>query len=355
MSENEPQLTSIFDYSKDDLQGLFQSLDEPAYRIHQLWDGLYQKLWNKPEQFTNLPNKLKYQLRNQFCFSSLTPLKEYISTDNSTHKTLFSTRDGNLIETVLMKYHNRNTICISSQSGCGMGCVFCATGHLGFKANLSCGEIIEQVLYYARKLRDTQSEITNIVFMGMGEPFHNYENTLKSIRILNDIDGCHLSERRFTISTVGIVPQIYRFTTLKSQINLAVSLHAADDELRRQLIKVARKYSLYDIIEACTNYVQTTKRRVSFEWALIQGVNDSLEQAEKLAFILQGLLCHVNLIPLNPSSYYAGKPTPRSQVQMFKNVLERHGVPCTVRLRRGIDIQAGCGQLAAQNKSDVLC
>jgi 23S rRNA (adenine2503-C2)-methyltransferase len=258
------------------------------------------------------------------------------------------------VECVLMCYARRRTLCISTQAGCAMGCVFCATGQMGFRRNLSSGEIIEQVLYYARQLQMIGEHVTNIVIMGMGEPFHNYDASMAAIDRLENAEGFGFGARRFTISTVGLVPAIRRFTAERRQVNLAISLHAAEDNLRSSLLPINRRYPLDDLFAACIDYVNTTHRRLSFEWALIKGVNDSLEQAEKLASRLQvfrvngATLCHVNIIPLNPTRAYAGNATPQIQAAAFQNVLVKNNITCTIRIRRGIDIQAGCGQLATQ-------
>ena len=227
-----------------------------------------------------------------------------------------------------------------------MGCVFCATGQMGFKRHLSNGEIVAQVLYYARMLKEVNESVTNIVLMGMGEPFHNYDNTMAAIDRLNDPDGFNFGARRFTISTVGLVPAIRRFADEKRQVNLAISLHAADDEERLAIMPVNKRYKIEDVLEACRYYVAQTGRRVTFEWALINGVNDTPEVARKLATRLKGLLCHVNAIPLNPTAGYEGRATDRQRAALFKETLEQAGILCTIRMRRGIDIQAGCGQLA---------
>lgn len=227
-----------------------------------------------------------------------------------------------------------------------MGCVFCATGQMGFKRNLSAGEIVEQVLYFARKLRESNELVTNVVVMGMGEPFHNYEQTLAAIDRLNHPEGFNLGARRFTISTVGLVPAIRRFADENRQINLAISLHAADDFTRSSLLPVNKKYNLEQVLDACRYYVERTHRRVTFEWALILDQNDTPEQAQKLVQLLRGLLCHVNVIPLNPTLKYRGQATTRERAEAFCAVLDKAGIPATIRIRRGIDIQAGCGQLA---------
>ena len=354
----------IYDLNLDEITNLLQEWNEPTYRAKQIWQGLYQQFYDSPDQFTNLPKSLRERLAERVTFS---PFKVKIyqdSSDGSTRKTLFELPDKNLIEAVLMRYgdpadnpqitasptgrgaRNRRTLCISTQAGCAMGCVFCATGQMGFKRHLSSGEIVAQVMYYARMLKQENVVVTNVVLMGMGEPFHNYGNTMEAIDRLNDPDGYNFGARRFTISTVGLVPMIRRFADEKRQVNLAISLHAADDESRVSMLPINKKYRIEDVLEACRDYVAQTGRRITFEWALINGVNDTPEVAKKLAARLKGLLCHVNAIPLNPTAGYEGRATDRHRAVLFKETLEQAGIPCTIRMKRGIDIQAGCGQLA---------
>lgn len=337
----------FYDLSFADLQTQLTQMGEPAFRAKQIWQAIYHDLAANPDEITTLPKALRQKLSESFSFTSLEPAKKLASSDNQTIKALFKLKDQRAIEAVLMYYDERQTLCISSQAGCAMDCSFCATGQMGFKRNLSIGEIVEQVLYYARILKAEEKMVTNIVVMGMGEPFHNYEAVLGAIERLNDPTGYNLGHRRFTISTVGLVPMIERFASEKHQINLAVSLHAANDELRSSMMPVNKKYPIAQLIQACRDYVATTNRRITFEWALIQGVNDSTQDALQLAALLKGLLCHVNVIPLNPTSKFAGQATTRERAEAFKQTLESQGVPCTIRLRRGIDIQAGCGQLAS--------
>jgi 23S rRNA (adenine2503-C2)-methyltransferase len=348
MPENGEKIPLVFDLSLVELKGVFEKLGEPSYRATQVWQGLYQQFWGSPEEFTNLPLDLRQKLAGQMRISALKPIQVLKSSDGETVKTLFQLQDNKAIEAVLMTYEKRRTLCISTQAGCAMGCVFCATGQMGFKRNLTSGEIVEQVLYYARQLKAAGERVTNVVVMGMGEPFHNYEATLAAIDRLNDPSGMALGERRFTISTVGLIPMIRRFADDQRQINLAISLHAANDELRASLLPVNRKYPLADLISACRDYVNKTNRRLTFEWALIQDVNDSDEDARQLARLIKGILCHVNIIPLNPTRKYAGKATTRQRAEAFQAELEKTGIPCTIRIRRGIDIQAGCGQLATE-------
>jgi 23S rRNA (adenine2503-C2)-methyltransferase len=360
--------SNIYDLSYEELSRVINSWGEPEFRVDQIWQGVYQHLWSSPSDFSMLPKALRQKisdifalndtlLDNKLSFSQLNATRTQSSYDGETIKTLFTLRDGIQLEAVHMKYKSRHTLCISTQAGCAMGCVFCATGQMGFHRHLSSGEIIEQVLYYARLLSSEHMQLTNIVIMGMGEPFHNYEATLSAIKRLNSPKGFNLGARRFTISTVGLVPEIRRFTKEKSQINLAISLHAADDLLRSQLLPINRKYPLDQLFSACLEYIQKTHRRLSFEWALIEGVNDTPEQAHLLIQRLIDLriggsnLSHVNVIPLNPTEKYLGHPASRKNALAFQDKLALAGIPCTIRLRRGIEIQAGCGQLAIKSKS----
>lgn len=345
MTESKPL---IYDYDQLLLQDLMSGWGEPAYRAKQIWQGIYRNLKQSPFEIPNLPRALARRLEDTFSFYSLTPVTTVNSSDGETTKTLFHLSNASGIEAVLMRYERRRTLCISTQAGCAMGCVFCATGQMGFQRNLTSGQIIEQVIFYARLLAAQDAHVANIVLMGMGEPFHNYEQTMSAIDRLNHPEGFNLGARRFTLSTVGLVPQINRFTKERRQINLAISLHAAEDDLRNKLIPINRKYPLDILFGACRHYVEKTHRRLTFEWALIHGVNDSLDQARLLAERLRGMLCHVNVIPLNPTKRYTGQATPRHQAEAFKKELEHHGIPCTIRIRRGIDIQAGCGQLAIE-------
>ncbi len=349
--------TLIYDLDLPALTEILRAWGEPDYRAMQIWQGLYHQLWNLPSAFSSLPASLRKRLADHFTFSHLEPITILDSRDGETRKTLFQLPDGQPIEAVLMRYERRRTLCISTQAGCAMGCVFCATGQMGFRRHLTSGEIVEQVLYFARQLATLGEKVTNVVLMGMGEPFHNYEATMSAIDRLNHPEGFNLGARRFTVSTVGLVPQIRRFASENRQINLAVSLHAAEDDLRSSMLPVNRKYPLEQVIAACQDYVDQTHRRITFEWALIRDVNDTPEQARKLAQLLARLkrkgpagnstaLCHVNVIPLNPTARYPGQPTTAERARAFQVELERHGIPCTIRLRRGIDIQAGCGQLA---------
>lgn len=337
----------IYDLTLDELKNLLNAWGEKKFRAAQIWQGLYQQFWQSPDEFTTLSKSLKAKLAEELRFSNLEPVRELSSKDGSTTKTLFRLPDGPAIEVVLMRYDQRRTLCISTQVGCAMNCSFCATGQMGFTRHLTSGEIVEQVIFYARILAAQDEKVTNVVIMGMGEPFHNYEATIKAIDILNDHDGFNFGERRFTISTVGLVPMIEKFAAQKRQVNLAISLHATNDNLRSSMMPINQKHPINELIQACRHYVSQTHRRITFEWALIEGVNDSVQEAHVLANLLRGLICHVNIIPLNPTKNFEGLGSSKKQAVRFQEELEKNGIPCTIRLRRGIEIAAGCGQLAS--------
>jgi 23S rRNA (adenine2503-C2)-methyltransferase len=337
---------SIYDLGLPDLQSFLTGISQPAYRARQIWEGLYQNLWQRPVEFSNLPLSLREVLEAQYRFLPITEENRLVSKGHQTTKAVFRLFDDTLIETVLMHYLDRHTVCISSQAGCAMNCTFCATGQMGFKRNLTPGEIVSQVLFFARELRQNSLELSNVVIMGMGEPFQNYDAVITAIDRLNDPQGFNLGARRITLSTVGLPEQIRRFADEMRQVNLAVSLHAADDALRNQLIPINRKYPLAEVMEACRYYSEKTDRRITFEWALISGLNDTPEQANRLVKLTRGLRCHVNIIILNPTRKYTGQPSTQERAEAFKSILDQHNLPCTIRLRRGIEIHAGCGQLA---------
>ncbi len=351
---------ALYDLTYDELNGLLKSWGEPGFRAEQVWRWLYSSLAGDFEAMGNLPKALRERLAEATDLRLLTALAEQESSSGQTRKVLYRLRDGSTIETVLMRYRDRCTACISTQVGCGMGCVFCATGQGGLLRNLSAGEIVAQVIDLARERREHEIErareqsvkapldahpISNIVLMGMGEPLANYTATLQAIETLTDEKGYNLGARRITLSTVGLVPAIRRLAEEGLPINLAVSLHAADDELRNELVPANQRYPLADLMAAVREYGQKTGRRVTFEYALIAGVNDQIQQAEKLAALLRGLVCHVNLIPLNPTPGSTLQPSSHEQVSAFRDALERAAIPTTIRMRRGISIEAGCGQL----------
>ena len=345
MSEDRRPSIPLYDLDLSALQSLLAGWGEPAYRARQLWEWLYVHLATGFDQMTSLPRPLRERLAAEASMGVPPVVNTIQSADGETRKDLLRLEDGETVETVLMRYRERRTACISTQVGCTIGCVFCATGQMGFHRNLTSGEIVAQALHFARMLRSEGQPLTNVVLMGMGEPLLNYEATLAAIRRLTDPQGFGLGQRHVTLSTAGLVPGIERLAGEGLQITLAISLHAATDSLRNQLVPTNRRYDLDALFEACHRYVQRTGRRISVEWALIEGVNDTRQQAQALAARLAGLLAHVNLIPLNPTSGYAGRPSSHTALAAFTATLEQHHIPYTLRVRRGIEIQAGCGQL----------
>jgi 23S rRNA (adenine2503-C2)-methyltransferase len=330
------------------LQDLVLSLGEPSYRADQVYGWVYSSLAADFQAMSNIPLTMRQRLAEVADLHSLDPVMSTRSADALTEKVLFALPDAETIESVLMLYNDRQTVCLSTQVGCPVGCVFCATGQSGYVRNLSSGEIVEQVLHFARELDPVGKRVTNVVFMGMGEPLLNYDATWDAVQRLTDPRGFNLGARRITISTVGIVPAIRRLTREGSQVGLAVSLHAATDELRESIVPLARKYPLRELMSACRDYVERTGRRVTFEYALIEGLNDSRKDAGRLVSLLEGLLCHVNLIPLNPVPDSPWQPSSVERVRAFHQALRGRGVNVTTRLRRGMDIEAGCGQLRSR-------
>jgi 23S rRNA (adenine2503-C2)-methyltransferase len=341
-------MEDLYALTEAQLAELLAALGQPKYRAKQVRAWLYEKGASSFQEMTDLPKALRNTLEEQFTLGSLAVEAEQQSKDG-TVKRLYRLHDGQLVEAVLMSYDDgRRTACISSQAGCAMGCVFCATGQMGFARQLTSTEIFEQAALYARELQQQGDRLSNIVLMGMGEPFHNYDAVLEAIRRLNRELG--IGARHITVSTVGLVPRIRQFADEGLQVTLAISLHAATDDERSALLPVNKKWPIAELIEACRYYVDKTGRRITFEWALIAGQNDTVEEAERLGRLLQGLPCHVNLIPLNPTARFDGAPTAMPEAARFVDILDRYGVPATVRVRRGIDIDAGCGQL----KSNVV-
>lgn len=341
-------MTDIYALSRDELTALLQQWGQPRFRVDQIWEWLYTARVSSFDAMTNLPAVLRERLKTELRLGSLVTAAEQSAADG-TVKRLYQLHDGQLIESVLMEYDDeRRTACISTQAGCAMGCVFCATGQMGFSRHLTRDEIFEQALYFARDLELRGERLSNVVLMGMGEPFHNYDASLAAVRRL--MDDLSIGARHITLSTVGLVPMIRRFADEGLQVKLAVSLHAATDAERTALLPVNRRYPLVELIGACRYYVEKTGRRVSFEWTLIHGENDTPEQAHNLGRLLQSLKCHVNVIPLNPTGGFRGHPSATGRIDTFIQTLKEYHVEATVRIRRGIEIDAGCGQL----KSKVL-
>jgi len=335
----------LLNLSQTQLQDLMRAWGQPTYRAEQIATWLDQNFAADALEMTNLPQALRRRLAEETILSPLTPLTVQESTDGQTCKTLFALPDNRQIEAVLMRYNKRRTLCISTQVGCAMDCPFCATGQMGFMRNLTAAEIVAQVFYYARQLHNIGESVTNIVFMGMGEPLANYTETWRAIRRLNNPTGFNLGARRMTLSTVGLVPAIRQMSKEPEQVGLAISLHAPTDDLRNTIVPLNRRYPLAMLMQTVRDYIAQTGRRVTFEYALMDRLNDGPEQAAQLVDLLQGLLAHVNLIPLNPTPGSPWSGSPDERVIAFRDRLEAGGLNCTIRLRRGIDIAAGCGQL----------
>ncbi len=329
------------------LRSLLQENGIPAYRANQVFKDLFEKGIDDYEEMKSLPLNVKNFLRENVPVFSLKPSKEKKSSDGSTHKVLFELQDGEMIESVLMKFEDgRNTVCVSSQVGCMMNCKFCATGKLSFKRNLTYEEIADQVLYFSIILKKENKSISNVVYMGMGEPFLNYEEMSKSIDMLRDDAALSIGSRSITVSTCGIVPEIKRFAKQFRQVNLAVSLHAPSDEIRNKIMPISIKYPLDDLMDACDSYIQETHRRVTFEYVMLDGINDTEKNAYELANLLRGMLCLVNIIPYNETSIKGINGASKEKIKKFKNILDSNHIQTTVRVSLGRDIDAACGQLA---------
>ena len=328
--------------------------DEPPWRVGQVWDGLYRRVAD-PAEMTELPRRLRCQLAEDPALAPALHLqRESVADRGWTRKWPWGLADGNAIETVLMHYGSRSTVCVSTQAGCGMGCGFCATGQAGFRRNLGVGEIVEQVARAMKSCRQLTPprRLSNVVFMGMGEPLANYRRVGGAIDRLQAEMG--ISTRHLTISTVGLVPGIRRLAEDRLRVGLAVSLHAANDDLRDRLVPVNRRYPLATLMDACSRYRSRTRRRVSFEWALMDELNDSPSDAAQLADLARPLGAHVNLIPLNPTPGWPARGTPPDRVRAFQGELASRSVNATVRRNRGTDIDAACGQLAGRSSSAAV-
>ncbi len=338
----------VYDLTKDGWNNWVKEQGEPAFRAAQIFDWLYVKRAQSFEDMSNLPKTLRTKLEEQFGFVTLDEITRMESKDG-TVKFLFGLHDGHAIETVLMRHDYGNSVCVTTQVGCRIGCTFCASTLGGLKRNLEAGEIVAQVMEAQRLLDHTEERVSSIVVMGSGEPFENYDATMDFFRIINDDLGLNIGQRHITVSTSGIVPSMYRFADEMTQINLAISIHAPNDKLRSKLMPVNRRFPFEEVIKACRYYIEKTGRRITFEYALIGSVNDRPEHAEELADVLQGMLCHVNLIPVNyvPERDYVR--TPREDIFEFKRILDRRKINTTIRREQGHDIAAACGQLRAKH------
>jgi 23S rRNA (adenine2503-C2)-methyltransferase len=361
---NSIKQTDLLSLTLPQLQQWFVERGEPPFRAKQLFSWLYQRLVTDFSAMTNLPKSLRSQLAQEASIGPMVVRSEQHSKDDRTRKILLELDDGKLIESVLMLYppigesSARATVCVSTQAGCAFGCTFCATGQMGFDRHLTAGEIVVQVLFFARELRDAPwsakglpgstpiDHVTNIVLMGMGEPLHNYDNVVQALRILNNPEGFNLGARHMTVSTVGLVPAIRKLGQEPLQVNLAISLHAPTNELRNQTMPINKKYPLEELLAACKDYIAATGRQVTFEYVLLAGVNDTAEYAHLLGELLFPLkqFAHVNCIPVNTTSADFKAPGGEA-IRAFRDILVEHGVSNSVRAERGDDIAAACGQL----------
>lgn len=331
-------------------EDLIQKLAEkkiPRFRAMQVVHAVCREGKSSYDTMTTLPLGLQRELEAEIPILCLKPVRQVVSKDGTTTKTLFELKDGLKIEAVLMHFKDgRHTVCISSQAGCQLGCKFCATGTMRFGRNLTYEEISDQVLFYAQQLQQSKRRISNIVLMGMGEPFMNYDNVMKALHVINDPEGLNIGARNITVSTSGICPGIEKLVNEDIQVNLAVSLHAPTQELRRKIMPVANMYSLDKLMDAIRNYQEKTKRRVSYEYVMLKGINDGEDQAHDLGKLIRGQLCHVNLIPYNATGIAGIEGSIPEKIKKFRDIVKEYGVAVTIRVTLGQDIEAACGQLA---------
>jgi 23S rRNA (adenine2503-C2)-methyltransferase len=345
-------MTDLYRLLPEEMEQLVVDMGYPRYRADQILLPLYYKFPKDINDIPQLPKKLREDLTEAgYTIGSAKETHRVVSDDGDTTKLLLNLTDGTPVETVLIQYpsskingHPRSTICVSTQIGCAMGCVFCATGQMGFEKNIKAEEIVAQVIHFANILQQRGEHVTNLVFMGMGEPMANYDETIRAVRILTHDRGFGIGQRNITISTIGIISGIDKLAEENLQVGLAISLHAPNNELRKKLVPTAGPNSVEDIIEAGRRYYKKTGRRVTFEYALMKGINDSPEIATELAILLKGNGSHVNLIPINPTAGDFKRPT-QDNISEFERILSNAGVNCTVRIEKGTEISAACGQL----------
>lgn len=335
-------MTDIKSFNLQELTEYIVDAGFPKFRAKQLYQWMHQKLAAGFDEMTNIPQNMQVWLQENCSYVCLKPVQIRKSAIDGTEKYLFSLGDGNYIESVLMRYKHGNSVCISSQVGCRMGCRFCASTLDGCVRNLTPSEMLDQIY---RIQKESGQRVDNVVVMGSGEPFDNYDNLLKFIELLKDPQGLNISARNLTVSTCGLVPRIYQLADTKPQLTLAISLHAPNDELRRTLMPIANKYSVKEIMEACRYFIDRTGRRVSFEYSLVSGVNDSVECAMQLVDLIKNMNCHINLIPVNPIKERDYRQSRQDDILSFKNRLEKNGVNVTIRRELGRDIDGSCGQL----------
>lgn len=345
--------TTIYDLTFEQLEARVVELGAPRFRAKQIFDWVYGSKVGVWDEIRNLPADLREKLAEAIPFSTMKMVRESVTDDGDTHKLLYQTFDGQFVETVLMLYPDRATVCVSCQVGCAVGCAFCATGLGGLTRNLTAGEMVQQTVDAARQAESVGRHLTNLVMMGMGEPLQNYAPTMTFVGILNDDRGLNFGARRITISTSGIVPRILALAEEPYQVNLAVSLHAPNDELRSQLVPINDRWPIPVLMEAIDTYIAKTGRRVSFEYALMKGINSSDEIARELGHLLKGRLCHVNVIPFNPVDVLEFERPDHESIDRFASIVAEAGkVPVTVRYSRGVEIDAACGQLRARHERE---
>ncbi|HEX2946549.1 MAG TPA: 23S rRNA (adenine(2503)-C(2))-methyltransferase RlmN [Clostridia bacterium] len=340
--------TYLPDMDIKELEEFLKGMGQQKFRAKQIFTWIARGAKDFDEM-TDLSKQLREELKLSAEVSGLNIRRKLVSAVDGTAKYLFELNDGNIIESVLMEYLHGHTACISSQIGCKMGCSFCASTVAGFRRDLTPGEMLEQILAIQR---DSGVKVGNVVIMGIGEPFDNFDNVMKFLRLANDPDGLNIGQRHMTVSTCGLVPKILQFADENTQVNLAISLHAPNDEIRAGIMPVGRKYGIDKIIEACKIYTEKTKRRITFEYALIEGVNDSPENAAELASRLRGMLCHVNLIPVNTVTGTGYRQSGRRHIEEFSKLLLKRGIETTIRRELGSDINAACGQLRRSEMCD---
>ncbi|AQM59985.1 MULTISPECIES: 23S rRNA (adenine(2503)-C(2))-methyltransferase RlmN [Clostridium] len=334
-------MKNLLDFTLDEFSSWLKENGESAFRAKQVYSWIYKEVWNF-DDMRNLPKSLKEKLKENFKIVIPEIVEEFRSNDDDTRKLLLALEDGNLIECVIMKYKHGNTICISTQVGCRMGCKFCASTIDGRVRNLTSGEILSEIMIAQKTLGE---RISNIVLMGSGEPLDNYDNVVKFLKEVNAEYGLNIGQRHITISTCGLVPKIYELADEGLTITLAISLHAFSDEKRKEIMPIANKYSIKEILDACEYYIKKTNRRVTFEYALVKDVNDGNEDAKALGQLLKGMLCHVNLIPVNEIKENSFKRSSNKRIEEFAEILKSKGIEATVRREMGSDINAACGQL----------
>lgn len=335
-------MTDIKSLTLSELTQEMESIGEKKFRAAQIYSWLHERLVDDFDEMTNLSKGLREKLKKNYELPHLTLVRVQTSKIDETSKFLFRLSDGNVIESVLMKYHHGNSVCISSQVGCRMGCRFCASTLDGLTRNLRPSEMLDQIY---RIQRSTGERVSNVVVMGSGEPMDNYDNLIRFIRLLSDENGLNISQRNITVSTCGIVPKILKLAEEGLSITLALSLHAPDDETRKTLMPIANSYSLSEVLPACKEYYKKTGRRLTFEYSLVQGVNDNLDEAKRLTALLKDMQGHVNLIPVNPIKERDFKQSNRDAIDAFRGYLEKHGINVTIRREMGRDIGGACGQL----------